>query len=237
VLHITSPFINESPGAEVAGSSHNTGECRFRAQEMKVPVRRALLACLAGVLAVTVFVAGYLVRDRAERSRPTFHDMRTNHVRNLVSLVDHDDPAIRSLAERLGTPEAAYAFVRDRIRYEPMVPCASPGEILREGVGSCLGKAVLLCSIYRAMGIPASDVRIIVGNIALPNRLIDHAWIDLEYKGVCLQQDPSCFLGVFDFAQFRGLEFTRSFVQEEDYCFNDEGLAIISQLNRFRKDL
>lgn len=204
---------------------------------MKGAVRKALLVCFAGVLAVIVFVAGYMVRDRAERTRNSFHDMRTIHVRDLVSLVDHDDPAIRSLAKRLGTPEAAYAFVRDRIRYESMVPCVSPGEILREGFGSCLGKAVLLCSIYRAMGIPASDVRIIVGNIALQDRLIDHAWVDLEYKGVCLQQDPSCILGVFEFAQFRGLEFTRYFVQEEDYCFNDEGLAVISQLNRFRKDM
>lgn len=203
---------------------------------MTPPGWRALLVCLAGVLAAGMFAAGYLFRDREARTYPAFHDMRVNHIPDLVSLVDPDDPAIRSLAERLGTPEAAYAFVRDRIRYEPMVPCASPGEILREGVGSCLGKATLLCSIYRAMGIPASDIRLIVGNIALPDRLIDHAWIDLEYKGGCLQQDPSGLLGAFEFAQFRGMEFSRHFVQEENYCFNDEGFAVISQLNRFRKD-
>ena len=84
------------------------------------------------------------------------------------------------------------------------------------------------------MGIPASDVRLIVGNIALTDRLIDHAWIDLEYNGECLQQDPSGLLGAFEFGQFRGMEFTRFFVQEEDYCFNDEGFAVVSQLNRFR---
>lgn len=204
---------------------------------MKPPVRKALLVCLAGFLAVGIFATGYLFRDHGARTRPAFHDMRVNRIPDLVSLVDPDDPAVRSLAERLGTPEAAYAHVRDRIRYEPMVPAASPGEILREGAGSCLGKATLLCSIYRAMGIPANNVRLIVGNIALPDRLIDHAWIDLEYKGACLQQDPSGLLGVFEFGHFPGMEFTRYFVQEENYCFNDEGFAVISQLNRFRKGM
>ena len=70
--------------------------------------------------------------------------------------------------------------------------------------------------------------------IALPDRLIDHAWIDLEYNGECLQQDPSGLLGAFEFGQFRGTEFTRFFVQEENFCFNDKGFAVISQLNRFR---
>ena len=194
----------------------------------------ALRVCLACVLAAGIFAAGYLFRDREAGSRPAFHDMRVNHIPDLVSLVDHDDPAVRSLAERLGTPEAAYAHIRDRIRYEPMVPGSSPGEILRAGAASCLGKATLLCSIYRAMGIPASDVRLIVGNITVQDRLIDHVWLDLEYKGVCLQQDPSGALGIFEFGQFRGLEFTRFFVQEENFCFNDKGFAVISQLNRFR---
>jgi len=201
---------------------------------MKPPVGRALLVCLTGVLAVGVFAAGYLFRDREAKARPAFHDMRVNQIPDLVSLVDPDDPAVRSLAARFDSPEAAYVFVRDRIRYEPMLPGTFPGEILRAGMGSCLGKATLLCSIYRAIGIPASDVRLIVGNIALPDRLIDHVWIDLEYKGVCLQQDPSGLLGVFEFGQFQGMAFTRYFVQEENYCFNDEGFAVISQLNRFR---
>ena len=196
--------------------------------------RRPLLVCLAGILAAGMFAAGYLFRGREARIRPAFHDMRVNRVPDLVSLVNPRDPEVRSLAKRLGTPESAYAYVLGSIRYEPMVPGASPGEIVRAGKGSCLGKAALLASIYRAMGIPASDVRLIVGNIALTDRLIDHAWIDLEYNGECLQQDPSGLLGAFEFGQFRGTEFTRFFVQEENFCFNDKGFAVISQLNRFR---
>jgi len=202
---------------------------------MKLPAGRSLLVLLAGILAAGIFAAGYHFRGREARTRPVFHDMRINHIRDIVSLVDPDDSEVRSLAKRLGTPEAAYAYVLGSIRYEPMLPASSPGEIVRAGEGSCLGKAALLASIYRAMGIPASDVRLIVGNIALPDRLVDHVWIDLEYKGACLQQDPSGILGHFEFGQFRGMEFTRFFVQEENYCFNDKGFAVISQLNRFRR--
>lgn len=204
---------------------------------MKPPVGRAFLVCLAAILAAGIFAAGYFVRHRETRTRPTFHDMRINHIPDFVSLVEPHDPTIRSLAKQLGTPEAAYAYVRSNIRYVPMVPGADPREILREGVASCLGKATLLCSIYRAMGIPASDVRLIVGNIAAQDRLIDHVWIDLEYKGACLQQDPSGLLGIFEFGQFPGTEFTRSFVQEENFCFNDEGFAVVSQLNRHRNGM
>ncbi len=202
---------------------------------MKPPVRKALLAGFLIVLAAGGFAAGVLFGVRGETGRPSFHDMRVNHVSDLVSLVDPGDPAVRSLAEQLGTPEAAYAYVRDRVRYEPMTRAAFPGDILRNGAASCLGKATLLCSLYRAMEIPADNVRVVTGSVVHPGGLADHAWIDLEYGGSCLQQDPSGLLGQFNFAQFPAQGFTRAFVREEDVCFNDEGLAVVSQLNRFRK--
>ncbi|MGE5247710.1 MAG: hypothetical protein ACM3L8_05130, partial [Verrucomicrobiota bacterium] len=64
----------------------------------------------------------------------------------------------------------------------------------------------------------------------------DHAWVDLEYGGMCLQQDVSGFLGDFGFAQFAGQAFSQAFVYQEYYCFNDEGFAVVSQLNRFGSD-
>lgn len=196
--------------------------------------RRLVVAGLLAGLGAGLFAAGYLAGGREATSRPSFHDMRVNHVSDLVSLVDPDDPAVRALAERLGVPEAAYAYVRDRVRYDPRASAALPGQLIRDGAGSCLGKAALLCSLYRAMGIPAESARVVTGRVAHPEGLADHAWIDLEYKGACLQQDPSGFLGRFDFAQFPGSSFTLSFVQDEDYCFNDEGFAVVSQLNLFR---
>ncbi len=201
---------------------------------MKASVRRWVLAAVAVAVAALVFSAGVHLGTRGANDRPSFHDMRVNHVAELTALVDPDDPAVRALAEQLGAPEAAYAYVRDRIRYESHASAAPPGEIIREGAASCLGKATLLCSLYRSMGIPPADVRVVTGNVLLPDGLADHAWIDLEYRGVCFQQDPSGFLGNFEFGQFRDAGFSRTFVFEEDYCFNEKGLAVVSQLNLFR---
>ncbi|MGE5664509.1 MAG: transglutaminase-like domain-containing protein [Deltaproteobacteria bacterium] len=202
----------------------------------KSAARRYVLAGVTAVVAAGFFAAGFYARDRIARNRPSFHDMRVNHVSDLTALVAPGDPAVRALAERLGTPEAAYIHVRDRIRYMPMAPATRPGRIIVDGEASCLGKAALLCSLYRSMGIPAKDIRIVTGDVVRPDGLADHAWIDLEYKGRCLQQDPSGFLGVFDFAQFGKREFTWTFVFEEDYCFNENGLAVVSRLNRFGDD-
>ena len=205
------------------------------AARAKSPARKVVLAVLPVAVAAGAFAAVLLVGGRGDRSRPSFHDMRVNHIADMVSLVDPGDPAVRALAVRLGTPEAAYAYVRDRVRYAPMTRALRPADILRDGAASCLGKATLLCSLYRAMGIPADNVRVITGNVALPEGLADHAWLDLEYGGACLQQDPSGFLGTFGFSQFPDLAFTDTYVDEEDYCFNDAGFAVVSQLNRFRR--
>ncbi len=204
---------------------------------MKASVRRWVLAAVAVAVAALVFSAGVHLGTRGANDRPSFHDMRVNHVAELTALVDPDDPAVRALAEQLGAPEAAYAYVRDRIRYESRGAAAPPGEIIRDGSASCLGKATLLCSLYRSLGMPPADVRIVTGNVVVADRLADHAWIDLEYNGTCLQQDPSGFLGKFEFGRFRDAAFSRTFVVEEDYCFNEEGLAVVSQLNRFRNGL
>lgn len=195
--------------------------------------RKRIRIAVIGLLPLAL-AAAFLFRNRAAKNQPAFHDMRVISVSDLTSLVVPDDPAVRSLAGRLGTPEAAYAHVRDHIRFVPMMPAPHPGETLHNGAASCLGKAALLCSLYRAMGIPASDVRVITGDVTLPDGTVDHAWIDLEYKGACLQQDPSGFLGVFRLEEFPGTTFTRFFVQEENYCFNDKGFAVISQLNQFK---
>ncbi len=202
---------------------------------MTLTVGRAFLLGFLAALAATALAAVFFVRGRDAERHPSFHDMRVNRIHDLVALVDPGDPAVESLARTLGTPEAAYAHVRDRIRYVPMAAGAAPGEILRDGAASCLGKATLLCSLSRALGVPPERVRIVTGSVALPGRVADHVWIDLEHKGACIQQDPSGFLGRFEFAQFPGMEFTRAFVLEEDFCFNDQGFAVVSQLNRFRK--
>ena len=68
----------------------------------------------------------------------------------------------------------------------------------------------------------------------LGGSLLDHAWVDLEYGSLCLQLDATDLLGTHDFLQFPGDEYVRSFVSRELFCFNDEGFAVVSQLNRLR---
>ena len=182
------------------------------------------------IVAAVAFCAGYLVGGKKQQVG-SFHDILVNHPQHLRALVTPEDKRVRTLAAELKTHENAFAFVRDRIGDDPAAPALPAGEILSEGRAGCLGKAVLLCSLYRAMGTPASQVRIATGEVQYASGIADHAWVDMEYKGDCLQQDASDFLGHFGFAQFHGMEFSRSFIRKEGYVFNDKHFAVVSQLN------
>lgn len=190
------------------------------------------------VAAALTFLAGFMIRERLGEADPvpaSFHDFRVNHPEEYSSLVVPGSPEVQSLARRLASPEAAYRFVRDEIAFDTRCAASGPGEILRSRRASCLGKATLLASLYRALGLPAENVRVVVGQVPLGGGLLDHAWVDLEYGPVCLQQDPTDLLGVHDFQRFRDQEYVRAFVQRELFCFNDEGFAAVSQLNRLRR--
>jgi len=165
---------------------------------------------------------------------PEFGGIRVNDVRDFVALIRPEDPEIMRLAKRLSSYEEAYDYVSGNVRYVPHAPAGPVGETLRRGQGSCLGKAALLCSLYRAMGMPTEDVRIVTGIVVTPEGPADHVWLDLEHQGTCIQQDPSGFLGEFGFDDFRDNGFVDAYVMKELYCFNDEGFALISQMNRFR---
>jgi transglutaminase-like putative cysteine protease len=182
----------------------------------------------------TLFVAGFLLGDRRPDPLPDFHDTRVNHIPSYTSLVDPRHPDIRALARELKTPEQAYYFVRDAIVFDPSVPAAQPEETLARGVGSCLGKATLLCSLYRAMGLGADEVHVVTGDVAAEGDSAKHAWLNVDIDGRHLQQDPTELVGLFRFAEFPDGEYTRAFVQDESFCFNDRGFAVVSQLNRFR---
>ena len=97
-----------------------------------------------------------------------------------------------------------------------------------------MGKAILLCSLYRAMGLPASDVRVIAGEVDVPGSIIDHAWLEMEYKGKNIQQDASNVLGTFGFDQFQESTYVQVFIRDEEFVFNDKQFALVSQLNRMK---
>lgn len=180
-----------------------------------------------------VFAAGFSLGSR-QPPPISFHDMIVNRPEAMSSLVDPDDRRIESLAAELKTPEQAYAYVRDRIGFDPSLPAVPGGEILAEGRGSCLGKAVLLCSLYRAMGMKPTEVRVVTGEVDAIGGAVDHAWVELERGGYCLQQDATDLLGIFSFDQFRGMAYTNAFIKREGYVFNDRSFAIVSRLNMLK---
>jgi hypothetical protein len=189
-----------------------------------------------GAAAATLAV-GFVLGDRrgdADQPPPGFHDTRVIHPEDFQLLITPEAPEVVALARRLGSLEAAYGFVRDGIVFDPSVPAAEPRVVLRDGRASCLGKATLLTSLCRALGVPASNIRVFTGQVPLGDDILDHAWVDLEYGATCLQLDATDLLGRHEFLQFPGTEYVRSFVSRELFCFNDEGFAVVSQLNRLR---
>ncbi|HCE68610.1 MAG: hypothetical protein A2X82_01125 [Geobacteraceae bacterium GWC2_55_20] len=191
------------------------------------------LAVVAAALALA-FGGGYVSGKRSWHVHGSFHDMIVNNPRELSALITPRDKRIRTLAASLKSYENAHLYVRDRIADDPSIPALPAGDIIDEGRASCLGKAIVLCSLYRALGKPASDVRIVIGEADLPTGGFDHAWIELEYDGQCLQQDTTNILGHFAFAQFKGTNYVETFIRDEEFVVNDKSFALVSQLNRLK---
>ncbi len=193
---------------------------------------RKIVAVLALVL--ISFYSSYFAGTIRKQAVGTFHDMLITHPHELTGLITPGDKRVSTLATELRTPENAYVHVRDRIRNDPSVPALTAGEIITEGRASCLGKAALLCSLYRAMGAPPSSVRVVTGDALAPGGIFDHAWVEMEYKGECLQQDATGIFGSLAFGQFKGNAYTQANIQDEEFVFNDKNFAVVSALNQLK---
>lgn len=187
----------------------------------------------AVLLVALTFVAGYTLGDK-EPPAISFHDMVVNHADHLSLLVTPGDRRVKALAKELVTPQKAYLYLRDAIAFDPSLPVEPAGVIAEQKRASCLGKAVLLCSIYLAMGMDSNEVRIVTGEVEAGQGIIDHAWVEIEHGGKCLQQDSTDLLGKFTYDQFQGMAYTNAFIRRESYTFNDKGFAIVSRLNMMR---
>lgn len=196
-------------------------------------MKKKRLCAAAAVL--VLLVAGYLAWNFQKDDGPPFHDFLVTTHDDYTRLVDDSHPLVEAKAEEFKSLADAYHFVRDQVAYAPFLPAAMPGETLEKMAASCLGKATLLCSLYLGMGVDSSKVRVVTGIVAHPQGLTEHAWVDLEHNGICLQQDPSNLLGGFAFDDFMGTQYTDTFVVKELFCFNDVDFGIISQVNRIRK--
>lgn len=196
------------------------------------------------VMLIPSFLVGYLAGRLSEPdadevdhppavySSTTFHDIRVNKIEEYMGLIEPESTDIKQLARQFKTIEEAYLFVSREVEFLPYAPPGPVAQTLRMRKGSCLGKAVLLTSIYRAMGLPHDKVRIFVGKVNTPYGVADHAWVSMEYDKKCFQQDPSGFIGNFGFYAFPGRSYAEAFVEDEKFCFNDKGFAVVSQLNR-----
>ena len=193
-------------------------------------VRR--FAATALLVALT-FVAGYTLGDK-DLPATSFHDMIVNHTDHLSLLVTPEDLRVQALAKELKTPQNAYLYLRDAIAFDPSLPVEPAGVIAEQKRASCLGKAVLLASIYLAMGMDSDEVRVVTGEVEAGQGIIDHAWVEIEHSGKCLQQDSTDLLGKFTYDQFQGMAYTNAFIRRESYTFNDKGFAIVSRLNMMR---
>ena len=158
----------------------------------------------ATCLILFVFLAGYSLGDK-DPPPPSFHDMIVNHADDLSSLVTPDDRRVKALAGELKTPQNAYLYLRDSVAFDPSLPVLPAGEIAVQKRASCLGKAVLLSSLYLAMGMNSDEVRVVTGEVEAGQGILDHAWVELEHEGKCLQQDSTDLLGRFSFDQFQGM--------------------------------
>jgi hypothetical protein len=176
------------------------------------------------------FVAGRLWKPAAS----SFHDMIVSHPHDLSALITPKDKRVAALAAELQTPENAFVYVRDVIGDDPSLSALPAGDIIEEKKASCLGKAILLCSLYRAMEIPHEDIRIVTGEVEYPYGIVDHVWVELELYGICLQQDTTNLIGHFAFDQFRDADYTRTFIRREGYAFNDVDFAVVSRLNQLK---
>lgn len=202
----------------VAGSLLKTGVSR--------------LTALTLLLALT-FLAGYTFGDK-DPPPISFHDMIVNHADGFSVLVTPNDSRVKALARQLETPQNAYLYVRDAISFDPALPVEPAGVIADQKRASCIGKAVLLSSIYRAMGMDSTAVRVVTGEVEAGQGIIDHAWVEIEENGECLQQDSTDLLGIFSYNQFKGMAYTDAFIRRENYTFNDKGFAVISRLNMMK---
>jgi len=72
-------------------------------------------------------------------------------------LITPFSPRIYNLAWSLGSAEEAFYFVRDTIKYvrDPNEVWRTAERTLDLGVGDCDDQAILLCSLFRALGEPS----------------------------------------------------------------------------------
>ncbi len=150
---------------------------------------------------------------------------------NYQNLITPESPQLKPLLSKITSLPEAYYYVRDFIEFFPMVSDTSIQNTIANRYTNCLGKSILLASLYRALGIEKDDVRIIIGQIKMKGEIIDHSWVEVKIDQTWYQQDTTDLLGKFEFNQFPNRTYSKIFCSRENFCFNETGFAVVSQLN------
>jgi len=111
---------------------------------------------------------------------------------NPQRFIQPDCPTIQQLASQLDSIEDAYYWVAQNIFYVPDSSLGSsevwlyPSQTIQRKKGDCEDFAILLCSLIRAKGTPAEEVRVVAGLVPSDGELVGHAWVELWYQGTWL---------------------------------------------------
>lgn len=188
------------------------------------------------IAAVLVFfvVGSFAISRKNNSKNHRFDNLLVITPSDYMGLITPGHKDIKALAQRLKTPVNLYYFVRDFIAFEPSLSTLTAEKTLENRTGNCLSKSVLLCSLYKSLDIPDENLRIIVGEINYKDTTVEHAWVEVKHDGIWLQQDTTDLLGRFEFADFPGRSYSKSFGHREGFCFNSSGFAVVSQMNRMR---
>jgi len=125
------------------------------------------------------------------------------------SYVTPDDPVIRILAARINRPEEAYStavqwtYVSEKKLNNAVDKWLTPQEFLLDTpnysgnplqgtpVSDCEEKANALASLIRAIGIPAEEVRVVIGKVSFNKVETGHAWVEMLIGNRWQALDPN----------------------------------------------
>lgn len=146
-----------------------------------------------------------------------------------TSFIDSDNDAVRALAREAAAGETdprarairLYYAVRDRFLYDPYaIEMSLPGMrasgVIARGRGFCVNKALLLCAVARAEGIPARLGLADVKNHLATERLLKlmgtdifyyHGYAELFLNGKWVKATPAFNLELCEKFRVRPLEF------------------------------
>ena len=123
--------------------------------------------------------------------------------------VTPDDPSIVNIANGVGSIEDAYkvakswTWVSDTILNNESEKWLMPHEFIVNTpdypsnpasgriVSDCEEQAYTFVSLLRAFGIPATDVRVVVGEIVVEGEKGGHAWVEILHNGKWLQLEAT----------------------------------------------